>query len=126
MAASSAMITVPVDVVSSTGAKVNVTGHVAPGATEPQVWAAVIVALEEVKALKSSAAFPQLVMFRVCCEEVSAGTCPKETLQAAGQTEGAEVLFSLEMKLWTEPTSGLVGDGGWVSKLPVVVGKSEA
>src|SRR5580692_6406273 len=120
------MLTVPADAASLIGAKVNVTAHVAPGATEPQVCAAEIVEIEDVKLLKSSAAFPQLVIFRVCCEELSAGTSPNETLQAAGQTEGAAMpIFSLEMKLWTY-RARFVWVGGCVSKLPVVVGKSEA
>ena len=102
MAALSARLTVPLDSWSLMGAKVKVTAQVAPGATEPQLCAAVTVDADEVNELKLSGALPQFVTLSVCCAELKAFVCGKATLQAAGQKEGAAVaMLSLETKVWT-------------------------
>ena len=100
MAALSAKLRAPLTTLLSAGVKVSVTAQEAPGATGPQLWAAVIDGIEEVSVLKSSGALPQLVTFRVALVGVSAGARPKERFHVLGQKDGAGVaMLIFETKL---------------------------
>src|SRR5271155_1666114 len=81
ISALSAISTVPLDIVSSIGLKVRVTGQTAPGAIATQFCDPVTVATVEVREPMVNGALPQFVMLTVTFDAVSALTWPKLTLQ---------------------------------------------
>jgi hypothetical protein len=103
---------VPLEVVVSTGVKVNCTAQEAAGAIAPQLWATVTTDSDEVMELNCRGALPQFVTFTDWDVELFASTAPKLMEVVFKQTEGAGVAkFSLLMNPCGGELRGLFGAG---------------